>query len=139
MPEIVAVSSLPKADADQIEELLIVHGQEKGYVWDERDLTVVIREGDRMLGGLLGRTVQGWLYIGELAVAEELRGQGYGRKLVEEAERLALERGCHGAWLNTHSFQAPGFYEKLGYQRFGTLDDFPPGEQRLFYRKRLAP
>ncbi|MGC6728099.1 hypothetical protein ACP0GO_26835, partial [Escherichia coli] len=40
-------------------------------------------------------------------------------------------------WLDTYSFQARGFYEKLGYTVFGTIDDFPPGHQRFFGRKRL--
>ena len=54
------------------------------------------------------------------------------------AEALARERGCHSAWLDTFSFQARGFYEKLGYQEFGRLD-YPPDHYKHFMRKPLTP
>jgi hypothetical protein len=40
-------------------------------------------------------------------------------------------------WLDSFSFQAPGFYKKLGYSVFGTLPDFPKGETRYFFSKRF--
>jgi hypothetical protein len=46
-------------------------------------------------------------------------------------------RGFRGAWLDTFSFQAPGFYESIGYQPFGELPDFPPGSRRHFFWKPL--
>ena len=56
------------------------------------------------------------MFIRILWVSEALRGQGFGQRLVEMAERRATERGCRHVFLDTFSFQAPGFYEKLGYQ-----------------------
>ena len=50
----------------------------------------------------------------------------------------AIRRGCWGAYLNTFSYQARPFYEKLGYQVFGTLDVYPAGHQEFFMRKRLG-
>ncbi len=137
MPRIEVSAELSPSEAKLIEDLLLVHGREKGFVWDEDPLSLLLRDGKRIVGGVTGKTVQGWLYIGQLALASEWRGQGYGRKLVAEAERIAVERGCHSAWLNTHSFQAPGFYERLGYEPFGILDDFPKGDRRYFFAKRL--
>jgi hypothetical protein len=40
-------------------------------------------------------------------------------------------------FLDTFSFQAPGFYQKLGYRVFGELVDFPPGHTRQYLTKRL--
>jgi ribosomal protein S18 acetylase RimI-like enzyme len=77
-----------------------------------------------------------WLFVDNLWVHDDLRGQGHGRDLLARAERRALEHGCHSAWLDT--FQALGFYEKCGYSVFGTLEDYPPGQTRYFLRKRLA-
>ena len=57
---------------------------------------------------------------------------------MRRAEALARERGCIGIWLNTFEFQARGFYEKLGFTRFGHIDDFPAGQTNHFMRKRLA-
>ena len=53
------------------------------------------------------------------------------------AEEVARERGCAGIWLDTFSFQARGFYEKLGYTVFGRIDDYPPGQSRFWLRKHL--
>jgi len=53
------------------------------------------------------------------------------------AEQEADRRGCIGVWVDTHSFQAPGFYERLGYSPFGVIEDYPPGHSRLFLQKRL--
>ena len=47
-------------------------------------------------------------------------------------------RGCTGIWLDTFTFQAPGFYEKLGFTVFGRLEDYPPGEARVFYAKQIG-
>ncbi|MEX3946099.1 hypothetical protein AB4Y44_42815, partial [Paraburkholderia sp. BR10937] len=42
-------------------------------------------------------------------------------------EEEACRRGCSGAWLDTYSFQARAFYERLDYTVFGTIDNYPPG------------
>jgi GNAT superfamily N-acetyltransferase len=89
-------------------------------------------------GGLWGHTSYGWLYVQLLVVPEPLRGQGVGRQLLQMAEAEALRRGCHGAWLDTFSPQAQGFYENLGYLVFAALADFPIGHSRTFLRKSLA-
>jgi GNAT superfamily N-acetyltransferase len=90
-----------------------------------------------IVAGLAGETYAGWLFVRYLWVSEGLRGQGVGRELIEKAESRALERGCHSAWLDTFSFQAPGFYRTLGYEVFGELD-WSADHKRLFLRKRLA-
>jgi ribosomal protein S18 acetylase RimI-like enzyme len=57
---------------------------------------------------------------------------------MQRAEDEARRRGCRGAWLDTYSFQARGFYERIGYEVFGVIDDFPPGHSRLFLRKTFS-
>lgn len=91
----------------------------------------------QIVGGLLGDTFWGWLHIEILWVDDTLRGQGFGGDLLAAAEREALRRGCHAAFVDTMSFQAPGFYERHGYTLFGKLDDFPVGYTRHYYAKRL--
>ena len=68
---------------------------------------------------------------------QEHRGGGYGKALMEQAELIAVANECAGMWLDTYEFQARGFYEKLGFEVFGTLDDHPAGQKRFFLRKRL--
>jgi GNAT superfamily N-acetyltransferase len=73
-----------------------------------------------------------------LFVPKEYRGAGLGTELMRLAEEEARRRGCRGAWLDTFSFQARGFYERLGYSVFGTIGDHPPGHSRFFMKKALA-
>lgn len=70
-------------------------------------------------------------------VHAELRGRGLGRHLMEMAEQEGRRLGCHGAYLDTFSFQARPFYERCGYEVFGVLERFPDEHQRYFMRKRL--
>jgi len=103
-----------------------------------RPLGVFVRDGQEVVAGLVGETYCGWLFVRYLWVSDGLRGRGAGRALIAQAEACARGRGCHSAWVDTFSFQAPGFYQKLGYEEFGRLD-YPPDHQRHFLRKRLIP
>jgi len=101
-------------------------------------LVITIQDAaGQIIGGLWGSTGYGWLYTQLLAVPEHLRGQGLGAQLLERAEAEARARGCVGSWLDTFSFQARGFYERLGYRAFGSIDNYPPGGARFFLSKRL--
>lgn len=100
------------------------------------EVNVFLRgEHEEILGGALGHIWGGWLQIGMLWVAHPLRGQGYGAQLLQSAEEIARQRGCVHVTLDTHSFQAPGFYQKQGYEVFGVLEEYPPGHQRIFFKK----
>ena len=94
-------------------------------------------ENGNDVGGLWGKTVYDWLFVELLAVPEEHRGRNFGTALMLEAERIARANGCVGIWLDTYEFQACGFYEKLGFEVFGSLEDHPVGHRRFFLRKRF--
>jgi GNAT superfamily N-acetyltransferase len=91
-----------------------------------------------LAGGLTGDTYWGWLSIAILWVREDCRGEGIGTRLVRAAEEGARARGCRRAHVDTMDFQAPGFWERMGYRLFGVLDDLPEGHSRRFYWKDLA-
>jgi ribosomal protein S18 acetylase RimI-like enzyme len=94
-------------------------------------------DGKEVVGGVIGETHWDWLYINLMWIREDLRGRGYGKQLLELAEEEARKRGAKNAYLDTFSFQAPGFYKKFGYQVFGELQDFPEGHQRYYCKKEL--
>ncbi len=96
-------------------------------------------ETGETLGGLYAACFYGWFYISILFIPESLRNKGFGTKLLAESETYARQQGCLGICLDTFSFQAPGFYERAGYEKFGELPDFPPGHSRVYYRKMLLP
>lgn len=95
----------------------------------------LVDEAGILHGGLLGYTQWGWLHVQVLWVANDQRKQGYGSRLLTAAEAEAARRGCRQGRLATYSFQARGFYERHGYQVWGTLDDYPPGYTAYALRK----
>ena len=99
-------------------------------------LFVLARDGEALVGGLLGFTHWGWLFISHLWLAEAARGSGVGRQMMEAAEREAVRRGCRHVHCDTFDFQALPFYRRLGFEVFGTLEDYPPGHSRYFLQKR---
>ena len=90
-----------------------------------------------IIGGLLGGTYWGWLYIDILWVREDHRRQGVGSRLLTEAEKEAMRRGCHHVHVDTMSWQAPAFYQKHGYEVIGVLPDIPLGNQKYLLMKAL--
>ena len=103
-----------------------------------RDSRSKISSQENIVGGFYGFIGLGWLNVSTLWVAETLRGQGYGQAILTTAEQEAIQQKCDYAYVFTYSFQAPNFYQKLGYEIFGVLDNFPPGYQRLFLKKKLS-
>jgi GNAT superfamily N-acetyltransferase len=101
---------------------------------------LLLRDPDsgEVIGGLHGKISYRWLFIELVSVPESMRGQGIGERLMYMAEDVAQKKHCIGIWLETHSFQAPDFYQKLGYSEFGRLDDYPPGHIRHYYQKPLC-
>jgi GNAT superfamily N-acetyltransferase len=102
-------------------------------------LGIFLRDPEgNIMGGLLGDTYWGWLYVSTLWIDDRLRGQGYGENLLASAEQEAVRRGCHHAHLETMSFQALPFYAKHGYIVFGVLDDLPAGHKKYYLQKKLG-
>ena len=77
------------------------------------------------------------LYTDALWVDELHRHRGLGTKLLRNLEEEAKSNGCTLSHLDTFDFQSKAFYERLGYQVFGVLDDCPPGHTRYFLKKTL--
>ena len=126
-------------------ERLVSANLARGGPGDYRNIAVILRDPDtgEASSGVWGSILYGWLFIELLYVAEPNRRHGLGSRLLTAVEDAARERGCVGAWLSTYAFQAPGFYEKNGYEPFGELvnDVALAGvaDSRLrFYRKPFS-
>lgn len=104
---------------------------------DLRRFALLVHDGDEhLVAGLSGVVAWQWLFVGALWVDDLWRRHGVGSALMQRAEAIAAEAGCHSAWLD--SFQARDFYVGLGYEVFGELEDYPAGQTRYFLRKRLG-
>ena len=106
---------------------------------DHRPLAVLARDPEthRVVGGLIGRTSLGLLFVDLFHLPAALRGRGLGSEILRRAEDEARRRGCRSAVLYTISFAAPGFYERQGWHAFGEVPCDPPGTSRVFMSKDL--
>jgi ribosomal protein S18 acetylase RimI-like enzyme len=105
---------------------------------DGRWLTIFVRDtAGQIEAGLYGWTWGRTGFIETRWVREDLRSRGLGSRLLAAAEREAERRGCQEVQLSTHSYQAPGFYRRLGYEVIGELPGWPGDSTRMFLRKAL--
>lgn len=104
-----------------------------------QDLAIALRNphNGEAVGGLIGRTYFGWLAIELIFVPEEFRSMGLATALIAKAEEEALRRGCHSTWIDTLNPKARALYQRLGYEVFGELKDYPIGSSRTFLQKKL--
>ena len=106
---------------------------------DGRLLAIFVRDGDgTIVAGLHGWTWGGTGFVQTIWVDEKLRRRGLGSRLLTAAEAEARRRGCHQMHLDTHSYQAPEFYRRLGYDVIGELPGWPGDDVRVFLRKPLG-
>lgn len=127
------------AAADRIRGSLARDNELKVGARNLRSLVLTLTDDQgQLVGGLVGETFWNTLHVELLWVADKHRGRGYGRRLMEAAEQEGHTRGAEIAYLNTFSFQAPAFYERLGYRSFGKLEDSPKGATRMWYSKRIG-
>ena len=129
------------ADADLAErldqEISAFNAAASGH-HDARILSVAVRGDDGDLrGGLYGWTWGGCGYVDLLWVRDDQRGLGLGADLLAAAEAEIRRRGCDRVALSTHSFQAPGFYARLGYTECGRTPGYPRGHDDIHLVKQL--
>ena len=110
-----------------------------GYV-DAAPLHILVTDPETgaLLGGVSGRTSYGTLFVNLVYLPDALRGQDIGSRMLAMAEAEARRRGCRTGILNTISFQAPDFYQRLGWRVFGEIPGDPDGVARVFLTKDLS-
>jgi GNAT superfamily N-acetyltransferase len=137
------VSISDAADEQDIAELrdaVHAYNEETTGFRDGLALSCFVRDDDgQLVAGIDGFTWGGYARVEYLWVEESRRQLGYGRQLLEAAEAEARRRGCVTIVLDTHDFQAPWLYTRLGYKLAGTTHDTPRGYRQYLYEKRLSP
>ncbi len=129
-----------QGDMDALRDAVVAFNEETTGFRDGRYLTAFLRDdAGAMIAGLSGFTWGGYAKVEWLWVAAPHRRAGLGRRLLTAAEDEARSRGCELIVLDTHDFQAPGFYRKLGYAQCGRTDGTPRGSGQTFFEKALRP
>jgi GNAT superfamily N-acetyltransferase len=126
------------ADAQELRDSLHSFNFATTGLNNGRGLSCFIRDADgRLVAGMDGFTWGGYARLEYLWVAADRRREGVGRQLVEAVIDEARARGCSTIIVATHSFQAPGFYEALGFVEAGRTTDTPLGYDEIVYQMRL--
>ncbi len=121
-----------------IQEGLSRHALPVTHVPGFQRVAVLARdERSTLIGGAVGAINWTWLHVALLWVSETHRHTGLGTRLMDALEDIGVRRRCTHAHLDTFSYQARPFYERRGYRVFATLQDYPPGHERIFMEKTL--
>lgn len=122
-----------------VEQGLNAFNDEITGISDRKPLSVLVKDANtgEVIGGMIGRTSLGLLFIDLVYLPPALRGQRLGETLLRQFEEEGRKRGCISGFLYTISFQAPEFYKKNGWQEFGRINCLPEGTSRIFLRKQL--
>ena len=121
-----------------IGDLIRSYNRSKREAAESEPLNLYVEDDSgQVMAGLVAETFGNWLEIEYLFVKEDLRGQGIGSQLLQQAESEAKKKNCRFAFVNTYQVQAPSFYQKHGYKEVFTLKDYPYTGQRHYYQKEL--
>ena len=134
----VRLENIDSQKSQIIGDLIRSYNRSKREVAESESLNLYVEDDSgELMAGLVAETFGNWLEIEYLFVKEDLRGQGIGSQLLQQAESEAKKRNCRYVFVNTYQFQAPAFYEKQGYKEIFTLKDYPYTGQRHYYQKDL--
>ena len=100
--------------------------------------TFLAEEDGQCIGGIFGYSSMYLIgYMESLWVAEEYRHKGIGTELVNALVKALRDFGCPSVHLDTMSYQAPEFYQSLGFKHFGKLTHPEIGASEMFFVKHL--
>lgn len=130
----------PKSeDIQLLNDGISVHAKQKKEMKPLNFFAFFIRdENEKIMGGCNTCNLYGCLYIDQLWLEESLRGKGYGKQLMQKAEKLAKENGCHFMTVNTFDWEALDFYKKLGFYVEFERKGFDKNSIFYFLRKDLT-
>jgi ribosomal protein S18 acetylase RimI-like enzyme len=138
-PPLIVETSPSSNDIGFLEEELYAFNVQTTGIKDGALLGIFLRGPDgRVVGGAYGWTWGGTCHVRYLFVPADMRGQGHGTSLMRAVEDEAIARGCEQIVLETHDFQAPAFYRRLGFGVVGTVEGYPRGHRYLVLQKRLS-
>ena len=134
----VRLENIDSQKSQIIGDLIRSYNLSKREVAESEPLNLYVEDDSgELMAGLVAETFGNWLEIEYLFVKDDLRGQGIGSQLLQQAESEAKKRNCRFVFVNTYQFQAPAFYQKQGYKEVFTLKDYPYIGQRHYYQKDL--
>ena len=125
---------------DFIHEEFTRYGLENGVALRYDEFCFTAESGDgRIMGVITGRAYYSEVHIGDLIVGSGDRRNGLGKRLVLAVEEAYRNKGYDVITLTTFGFQAPEFYQKLGYTTEFVRRHRDPKLSKYFLKKSLQP
>jgi len=125
-------------DYKAVSEGMLLYHAKQGHKRASEIINIFLKDSNKKVqGGIIVTVLWNGMEINSLWVNELLRKKGWGRKLLEAAEKEGKKRGCTIAYTNTFTWQSPEFYLKLGYKPYGKLENFPIGSALTYFYKKL--
>lgn len=135
----ICVDHEAKSEEKQIvQSKLIEHN--KPFIGNIESFCIFLKdENDEIRGGAMGHILCRFdmLSLDCVFVDQSIRGQSFGTQLLQEVEKEARLKGCKMIMLDTFSFQAEGFYSKLGYEKIGVIENQIGRYDRIYMKKEL--
>lgn len=133
------INGEPKAEDKKVMvDGMLAHHSSKGHPRKTETYSITLKDKNNVVKGMvIVSFLWNGMHIDSLWVDETIRSQKWGSKLMKIVEEEAIKRGCTIAYTDTFTWQAPKFYEKLGYKLYGKLEDFPKGNSLGYYVKIL--
>ena len=136
MPKIAVERTIGKTKKAVLDGLIGYNTEKMGKQKYKR-FAVSLREGRKIIGGIVGEVWTTVLFIQLFWIEQKLRGKDYGTKLINAIEDEARRFGATHSYVDTMSFQAPGFYRACGYRAFGSIEGYPDNVTRHWCTKSL--
>ena len=133
------VRTFPEPDASIIQKIdgILIALNQQTLKLQRKAMVIALYDKDEFTGGVYFRWYGESAMLDYMAVEEKWRNQGVGKRLVLAAEKEMLQQGCRQILVDTMAFQAPGFYQHMGYEITATITDYYGSHDRIILRKRL--
>jgi GNAT superfamily N-acetyltransferase len=136
----IVVDHKPSHSDNEVVREGLIRSYEAQFGERDKQFSIFLKsDSGEVFGGILAMFDSEAIYIEAMWIEENLRKQGYGKKLLTEAEREAIENGCAFSLVDTWDFQAEEFYLKNGYERIGEIKNYWHGHSKIFLRKNVRP
>lgn len=131
------VDNLSDAEEAMMTKGLVAYERAHGIDVNYKKFSLVLKDDAGMVFGILNAfTAFAEIYVEDIWVETTHRGKGFGRKLLQELENHFKGKGFNNINLVTSAFQAPGFYEKCGFQaEFVRKNEKHPKLTKTFFVK----
>lgn len=118
------VEEASENDLAVLSEGVVRYGRSLAIGGNARPIACFVKAGHDIVAGASGRTEFNRLFVSYLWVAENLRSDGLGSKVLSEIELAASKRGCADALIETLNDRVSELYVRLGYRRVAWIPHY---------------